>query len=256
MELPPAPPRLVRKSAYGRTQLFLPSTSAVLREVKCMGGITRHDTANVYHTLPHAHETASACWHCAEPIPAHCPTAIPLPRLYDPDEKLYHVYGRTCSPGCAKAHVLETTTFDRGQHLNTLVKMLREVYGVTQPVVAAPPRAALRRWGGAFDPRNQPRAECRLVAPPFVSYCMIVEERAAEEQLPTAPEEADTLDEPPPPGLFADYVRTRQQQPPPSATSTTTTAPPSKASSSSQPPQPPQKRRREAGPLARFVRSK
>lgn len=228
--------RMVRKSAYGRTQLFLPTASCVIREVKCMGGITRHTTANVYHVLKTAHETESACWHCCEPIEDD--KWVPLPRLYDPAEEIYHVFGKTCSPSCAKAYILEHTTFDRGQHLNVLVKMLRDVYGVTEQVIETPPRPALRRFGGVFDPRKQQRVSCRLVEPPFVSYCMVVEERAGgnaiaeteggatkpiggathahaasatSDQAIPAVEEAYNLDEPPPPGLYTDFVRHRQQ---------------------------------------------
>ena len=196
--------RLVRKSAYGRTQLFLPSPTAVLREVKCMGGMTKKDAASVYHVLPPAHAEPVACWHCCEPC-AGAGAVVPIPRYYDAGEQVYHVYGATCCPGCAKAYVLEHTHFDRGQHLNVLVKMLREIYGVTRPVVETPPRAALKRFGGPFDPTTQPKAACRLVEPPFVSYTMIVEERVG--QAMELVEEAESLQEPPPPGIYADYVR-------------------------------------------------
>ena len=70
---------------------------------------------------------------------------MPLPRVFA--DGVYHVYGRTCSPGCAKAYVLEHTTFDRGQHLNVLVKMLHDVYGVTGAVTEAPPRPAMATTG-------------------------------------------------------------------------------------------------------------
>lgn len=227
-ELPPRAPQMVRKSAYGRTQLFLPSVTGILREVKCMGGVTRHDTANVYHVLPELHDSDSTvcCWHCCEEITDRA-SRVPLPRVYDSLERVFHVYGATCSPGCAKAYVLEHTTFDRGQHLNVLAKMLREVYGITEPVVETPPRPALRRFGGAFDPRRTVKAQCRLLHPPFVSYCMLVDEKlatdvATESGLPAAParppaapvqgvEEADTFDEPQPPALFDEFKRARQR---------------------------------------------
>lgn len=183
-----------------------------------MGGIVRRDAANVYHTLPDARGVpGSACWHCCEPI--HDETqVIPLPRVYDASEGVYHVYGRTCSPACAKAYVIEHTTFDRGQHMNTLVRMLGDLYGITNGVVEAPPRPALKRFGGTFDPTTLPKASCRLVQPPFVSYCMVVEEHvASNEQHPsTLPaivdmdvEDADGLDEPPPPAAFESFLQER-----------------------------------------------
>ena len=226
-DLPPRPQRLIRKSAYGRTTLFLPSESNILREVKSMGGITRYDTANVYHLLPEAYKRLSTdkpvcCWHCCEPI-TNTKCIVPLPRMYDATERLYHVYGATCSPGCAKGYILEHTTFDRGQHLNVLTKMLREVYGVSDPITETPPRPALQKFGGVFDPAQTCRpAECRLVEPPFVSYCMLVEEKnrsAVLSELPRPPpeagsssmevEEADTFDEPQPPAMFDGFLSQR-----------------------------------------------
>lgn len=202
---------LIRKTSYGRTELFLPSESAIVREVKCMGGIQRLDTACVYHMLPSARDAeVTCCWHCCESIP-NVKNRIPLPRMYDTVEKTYHVYGVTCSPSCAKAYILEHTNFDRGQHLNMLVKMLREVYGIRQHVKTAPPRVSLVRFGGIFDPTTLPKAECTLIQPPFVSYCMLVEERADPVQVMQV-EESDIIDEPHPPGLYCDYLLERDNE--------------------------------------------
>jgi len=140
---------------------------------------------------------------------------VPLPSVYDSLEGVYHVYGRTCSPGCAKAYVLEHTTFDRGQHLNVLVRMLRDVYGIDGPIVETPPRPALRRFGGVFDPSSLPHARCRMIQPPFVSYCMLVEEHNENvNQACTLPsssmivdDDDDGIDEPQPPAAFGEFLR-------------------------------------------------
>lgn len=183
-----------------------------------MGGIQRFDSACVYHMLPSAYEQENVCcWHCCEPITDKS-TLIPLPRVYDTVERVYHVYGATCSPSCAKTYILEHTSFDRGQHLNVLVKMLREVYNVSNAVVTAPPRAAMKRFGGNFDPSRLCKANCAVLTPPFVSYCMLVEERAESEKKEDMPvemdvtndlhvEEADTLEEPHPPGIYSEYLK-------------------------------------------------
>lgn len=199
----------VRKSAFGRTQLFLPTPSVLMREVKCMGGITRRDSASVFHVLPDLLRpgTHSACWHCCESV-GDAP--MPIPRIFDTTENIYHVYGCVCCPGCAKAYILEHTSFDRGKHLDVLVHMLRSVYGMTGPILETPPRPSLKRFGGYFDPRNPPRAACRLVEPPFVSYCMIAEERMAEQELPI--QDAEDLEEPPPPGLYMDFLREERKR--------------------------------------------
>lgn len=224
-ELPP-PTRLVRKTPYGRTELYLPSATSIMREIKCMGGMGRHASARVYHVLPEAHLTTPiSCWHCCETI-SDPRTLIPLPRMYDTSEHVYHVYGATCSPSCAKAYIVEHTSFDRGQHLNVLVKMLREVYGVNEPVLAAPPRPAFRRFGGPFDPTALRKVECALVHAPFVSYSMIVEECTKEStnmDIAYAPpvEDDSQLDEPHPEGVYDDFVKQSDRAPTAKRTRTT-----------------------------------
>lgn len=219
-DLPPRPSNIIRKSSYGRTELFLPSENEILREVKCMGGINRYDSANVYHLLPEAYKNISpsnplCCWHCCEHM-TDKKKIVPLPRNYDATKNVYHVYGATCSPGCAKAYILEHTTFDRGQHLNVLTKMLRDVYNMSDPISETPPRPALKRFGGVFDPNETRRpVECRIVEPPFVSYCMLAEENNRNNVLTDLPrqnacrvdvEEADTFDAPHPPAFFDTYL--------------------------------------------------
>ena len=207
------PTQIVRKTAYGRTELFLPSQTAIVREVKCMKGVLRYDTASVYHMLPPSHEEDDVvCWHCCEAIPKG--QTIPLPKVYDTAEKVFHVYGATCSPSCAKAYIVEHTTYERGKHMNVLTKMLKEVYGITSPVPIAPPRCSFRRFGGPFQPSRKTNCDFSLLHPPFVSYCMLVEERGANGEVSQATlpaenmvlEEADTFDEPPPPGLYAGFL--------------------------------------------------
>lgn len=246
--LPPCTGRMIRKSAFGRTQLFLPSQSVIFREVKCTGGLLRHDCANVYHVLPELFtcDHSVACWHCCESIQNAKRTAIPLPRVYDSSENIFHVYGITCSPGCAKAYILEHATFDRGQHINLLIKMLREVYDVNYAVIETPPRACMRRFGGYFDPGQLPRVECKLVQPPFVSYTMLAEERIGVDTpaITTTLEEADTFDEPPPPAMFDEFLADRapvlaRDQPKKRKTATTSS-----------------ERGKPCGPMAKFVKDK
>jgi hypothetical protein len=235
--------------------------TTLIREIKCMGDIQRYEDSNVFHTLPPLDGTKPvSCWHCCEPV-KHM---IPLPRLYDPDEKVYHVYGATCSPGCAKAYILEHTTFDRGQHLDVLIKMLRDLYGVHDHVFETPPRAALSRFGGPFDPSTVPTVECRLVQPPFVSYCMIAQERAQMEletssvpssAAPTSAvpmdtsraEEADVFETPFPDAEWQSWLPAdpSPSQPAPSTTSSSlsTARPPAKKQTLPKKPPPASKKR-------------
>lgn len=234
----------IRKSAHGRTHLFLPEQGVAFREIKCMGTL-RRNTASAFHTLRDAKALAATdasccCWHCCEPVEG---PGIPLPRLYDAQRDEYHVYGKTCSAGCAKAYILEHTTFDRGRHLEVFVRMMREVYGVHEAIREAPPRPALRRFGGDFDPSTQVRGECRVLEPPFVSYCMILQERVCEALESTAHD--DDVEAPPPPGLFEEFAHRRAMEEEASPTAASTA--PRVGRKRSSPPV-----ARGVGPMARF----
>lgn len=174
-------PMMIRKSAFGRTNLFLKSTSVLLREIKSSTStFTRNASCSVFHTHStcSAEQTKSVCWHCCHEI-ENQEKSLRVPRLYDNTERLYHVFGWFCTPSCAKAYILEHSSFDRGYQMNVFLRMLREVYGITEPITEAPPRLALRMFGGPFDIetfRSQTNI-CAMLEPPFVSYCMLVEER-------------------------------------------------------------------------------
>ena len=220
MQITSVPIRMLRKSTYGRTQLFLPSKGCILREVKCMGGVLRRNNASIFHVCPTEFSDEVVCWHCCEVFSSE---SIPIPRFFDSQEKMYHVYGRTCSPNCCKAYIIEHTSFDRAQQLNVFTHMLREIYGITHNIVEAPPRISLTRFGGMMkrDPRHMVRA--KIVEPPFVSYCMLVEELSMGQEdvvsfMPVK-EEADTFEEPQPPSMFEEFIKDRQ---PPAKRSRTT----------------------------------
>ena len=126
------PPISIRKSAFGRTNLFLNSTSVMFREVKCSASImARQATASIYHMhdtnkiddLSEECKKDMVCWHCCHTFEED---GFRLPRSYDPSEKVYHVYGWFCSANCCKAYILEHSTFDRGYQMNVFVRMLRK----------------------------------------------------------------------------------------------------------------------------------
>lgn len=206
----------VRKSSYGRTELFLPSRSTILREVKCMGGVEQHGYANVYHLLPDLSDvdiTKLSCWHCCEPFIKN-DVIFKIPQVYDHVQNVYYVYGATCGPECAKAYIIEHSTFDRSKNIVTLTKMLQCVYSINTPIVETPPRSMLLRFGGTFDPKRKRRTVCTLVTPPFVSYCMIVKEcgfdfEVHNNSLQLDSHIEDEFDDPPLPPLFGSYLQGR-----------------------------------------------
>ena len=183
------PPISIRKSAFGRTNLFLESASMLFKEVKCSASTTaRQATASIYHM----HSTNKleeqqkrdniVCWHCCHSFDGE---GFRLPRSYDPSEKVYHVYGWFCSANCGKAYILEHSTFDRGYQMNVFIRMLRDVYDVDCGITEAPPRIALKMFGGPFDIEDFRKQKniCCVVHPPFVSYCMLIEERQPIESI-------------------------------------------------------------------------
>ena len=69
--------------------------------------------------------------------------------------------------------------------MNVFVRLCREIYGIDRAIIESPPRIALQMFGGPFDIETF-RTEkniCELVTPPFVSYCMLIEERLPTESM-------------------------------------------------------------------------
>lgn len=247
--LPPRQPYgTLRKSAFGRTNLFLkPSSNALMREIRCAASVSaRQASTSIFHA--HGGNTSQtkpdncACWHCCHGFDTE---GFRLPRLFDPSDSTFHVYGWFCSANCAKAYILEHSTFDRGYQMNIFVRMLRDVYGISETVNESPPRLSLSMFGGPFDIetfRTQKNV-CFTVTPPFVAYCMLIEERQpvstiGEQTLqmqrgsvrglrrPTCSEHSPLMDQdddlrsPPTAGMYDEYLK--KHTPPPDS------APPAK----------------------------
>lgn len=182
-----APPVSIRKSAFGRTNLFLASNTTLFKEVKCSASYTtRQATASLYHmhqgNKSLEKKECIVCWHCCHSFDG---AGFKLPRSYDATEKMYHVYGWFCSANCCKAYILEHSTFDRGYQMNVFVRMLREIYDIHEAIVESPPRISLKMFGGPFDIetfRTQKNV-CFVVHPPFISYSMLIEERLPIENI-------------------------------------------------------------------------
>lgn len=171
----------LRKSAFGRTNLFLKTSNTVFREIRCSASsATRQASASIFHTHGGNNSMEKpencVCWHCCH---GYDGVGFRLPRIFDPSDAVYHVYGWFCSANCAKAYILEHSTFDRGYQMNIFVRMLRDVYGINTAVNEAPPRVALKMFGGPFDVESfrEQTNICLTLTPPFISYCMLIEER-------------------------------------------------------------------------------
>jgi hypothetical protein len=207
----------VRKTAFGRTSLFINMSDQT--NVSCVrtssNAMKRVDGA-VYHNLSDAAKQTDciSCWHCCEPIQGQ---HFCIPKSYDANEQLYYVYGHFDTLSCCKGFVLEQARFDKGQQMNILMQMIRDVYGVYDEIVEAPPRTSLQRFGGPFSMEEFLRAPrvVRPLEPPFVSYCMLAEEHPSRQA--AAPDTSsggtimamvddDAFSEPPPLALYDSFV--------------------------------------------------
>lgn len=176
----------IRKSANGRAMLFVEG-DALHQELRCNSSISQHISA---HSMYHSHSlnarnkemwrtpTDLHCWHCCHQFNGE---PISAPKEYDPKEQNYVVFGCFCSFPCAKAHLLETDTFDTGLQITMLEKMARDMYGCPGGIAAAPPRLSLSMFGGPFniDKFRRGDVKCKMQTPPFVCSYMVVEERQA-----------------------------------------------------------------------------
>ena len=88
------------------------------------------------------------CWHCCSPLQE---PPVPLVQSTDPLTERYVVYGIFCSFSCAKAHIFESQPWSAGDKLLLLDDMAATAFGVTEPIVPAPPRIRLKRFGGDLD---------------------------------------------------------------------------------------------------------
>ena len=167
----------VRKTAYGRTSLFHTDAGVSVRVIKTTSGLRRsHGTR--YHKLHKPPMDNVCCWHCCEQLEKK-QEVYQAPKHYDSVTGQYFVYGYFCTLSCCKAYISGLPSSDRFNQLNIFHHMSRNVYGVSDSIVPAPERISLRKFGGPMEIRSfreQPKPTA-LIEPPFVSYCMLLEEQ-------------------------------------------------------------------------------
>lgn len=169
----------LRKSAHGRVSLFHTPNNVQTRNIRISSGLHR-DKSAVYHKLLERKQDI-ACWHCCEMICRTDPL-YQVPRSYDPSLDSFYVYGAFCTLACCKAYIESCDAFVKWHQMTIFHKMTSVVYGIHEPIVAAPPRISLQKFGGvmsidAFRKLPKPTA---IIEPPFVSYCMLLEERTSD----------------------------------------------------------------------------
>jgi len=173
---------IIRKSAYGRAITGFPDVNDVrYAELKSGSSITQIvNDSHTFHSHSHNNRTCwdkptdVVCYHCCHKFDT---LPIPIPKSYDAYSGNFIVHGNFCSLCCAKTYILEKEP--SSPHALTLfIKMAHEVYNVYGDIPTAPPREALKMFGGVMDIESFRSNETNVATayPPFInSYCVIEE---------------------------------------------------------------------------------
>lgn len=112
--------------------------------------------------------TDALCWHCRHPFDT-VPVAVPMQF----ENGTWNMRGMFCGWPCAKRFVLDQDYFNVASVLFNL-KQVAAKFGVTEPIVQAPPFTALTAFGGHLDIeafRGQTRV-LTTVDYPFYNFSM------------------------------------------------------------------------------------
>jgi hypothetical protein len=118
------------------------------------------------------------CWYCCHPFEG---APLPMPIKYDDKRMIFHVMGTFCSWACMKSYNLDSSSYMKSVNANNITLFHKRCTGRLTGIRAAPPRQALRVFGGSmgieeFRAASGQRLEF-LVLPPR----MIVHHHAIQE---------------------------------------------------------------------------
>jgi len=128
--------------------------------------------------------TEACCLHCSEPCPA---TPLPTVHFFDPVSSSYWLSGFFCRPCCSLAYIQNDSQFNSDRtRCNMWTREVLLKFFKMNSTTAAPPRAALKKFGGPLTLAEfyGEDAYCtRFVevhAAPFVSFAMYAEVMQAQ----------------------------------------------------------------------------
>ncbi len=107
------------------------------------------------------------CLHCSEPII----NGVPIAKFKN---DRYWIFGQFDSPECALGYIKEM--FLGAQVQTWTIDMLVNVYSVTLPIIPAPPRFMLERFGGSLSLSEWRHTNCVAIkSPPLSTFAMFAE---------------------------------------------------------------------------------
>ncbi len=124
----------------------------------------------------------SLCWYCAHPAER----MMPMPIAYDPRTDVFHVMGSFCGFGCMKAYNFERNSYMKHVNATTISLFARRCTGQLRRIRPAPPRCALRAFGGtmSIDEFRGSEACWTVVPPKMVSADVVIAEQRASGRRP------------------------------------------------------------------------
>ncbi len=105
------------------------------------------------------------CWHCCHPFEG---PPLPMPIKYEDRGGVFHVTGTFCSWACMKTYNLQSSSYMKHVNANLITLFHKRCTGVLRGIRGAPPRQALRVFGGTMD-----IAEFRAAADKGLHYVVL-----------------------------------------------------------------------------------
>lgn len=147
-----------------KTEVILPAPDTTLHAPHAASGVKKvevicssnerraYDKLSVFfvHPLfdgktPWPLQTNIVCYHDNEPFST---IPIPCPESYDSTTNQYTCYGMFCSPHCVKGYIEERYSTQPGLRMIWLKKMMVEVFGYVEDIIAPPSVDLLKKRGG------------------------------------------------------------------------------------------------------------
>jgi hypothetical protein len=121
------------------------------------------------------------CWHCCHPFDTQ---PLPLPIAYDDRRDVYRVMGTFCSWACMKAFNLESRSYLTPVVANIVTLFRKRCTGALRGIRPAPPRIALRVFGGRltieeFRAAAEGSVEHVVLPPRMIEHELVVMQRDA-----------------------------------------------------------------------------
>ena len=123
----------------------------------------RHET--VHRARDYPTSTDQWCWHCCHPFDTQ---PLPMPVKYDERRDIFHVMGTFCSFACMKAYNGESASYLKYVNANNITLFHKRCTGRLRGIRRAPPRVALRVFGGHMSIE-----EFRASSERAVEYCVL-----------------------------------------------------------------------------------